>query len=70
MLCLPLDEFLYLGHAPAALGAAIMGVEHIAGPPSAGRNCFSDRFFAYSVTIADKHQVSPIFASESHSYLD
>ena len=70
LLGLTLDQLLHLGHATTALGTAFVGVKHITRTPSTGCNCFMDRFLANSVAIANKHQASPILASESHSYVD
>lgn len=70
LLSLMRDQFLHLRHAPAALSAAFVSVEHIAWTPSTSSNCFVDRFLANSVAIANIHQALPILASESHSYVD
>lgn len=70
LLSLTRDHLLHLRHAPAALSAAFVGVEHIARTTGTRRNCRMNRFFAYSVAIANIHEALPVLASKSHSYLD
>jgi hypothetical protein len=70
LLSLTRDQFLQLRHAPAALSAAFVSVEHITRTPSTRSNCLVDRFFANSVAIANIHLALSILASESHSYVD
>ncbi len=70
LLSLTRDHLLHLRHAPAALSAAFVGVEHITRTPSTCHNCRMNRFFAYSVAIANIHEALPVLASKSHSYVD
>jgi hypothetical protein len=45
-------------------------MEHIARTTGTRRNCLMNRFFAYSVAIANIHEALPVVASKSHSYID